>query len=110
MILSKIIDELKLKTHNNVSTDKEVSGGYTSDLLSDVMGNSTEGEIWITMQTHKNIVAVASLKELPAIIISNGNVPDEDTIEAANDEEIVLLSTENSSFDISGKIYKILKE
>jgi serine kinase of HPr protein (carbohydrate metabolism regulator) len=109
MILSKIIEKLNLTVHNNVSTNKEVVGGYTSDLLSDVMGNATEGDIWVTMQTHKNIVAVASLKELPAIIISNGNLPDEDTIEAANEEEVVLLSTEETTFEITGKIYEMLK-
>jgi len=52
--------------------EREVTGGYTSDLLSDVMGHAKEGQIWITLQTHKNIMAVASLRDLAAIILVKG--------------------------------------
>ena len=52
-----------------------MTGGYCSDLLSDVMGNACEGEIWITLQTHKNIMAVAALKEVAAILLVKGLRP-----------------------------------
>ena len=59
---------------------KEVSGGYSSDLLSDVMANSKKGDIWITLQIHPNVVAVAMLKELAGIVMINGRKPEDETI------------------------------
>ncbi|HHF51721.1 MAG TPA: serine kinase, partial [Candidatus Aminicenantes bacterium] len=65
MKLNKIKKDLNLKILTAKKfLDNEVKGGYTSDLLSDVMANSKEKYIWITLQVHLNIVAVAKLKEL----------------------------------------------
>ena len=47
--------------------NKEITGGYTSDLLSDVMGNINDGNIWITLQTHKNVMAIASLRDVSGV-------------------------------------------
>jgi predicted transcriptional regulator len=111
MKIKDIVEELELKVLTGADKlDAEVTGAYTSDLLSDVMGNARKGEVWITMQTHSNIVAVASLKELAAIIIVNGGKPDENTIKKAGSEGIAVLSTEKRSFTICGKLYKILEE
>ena len=71
MKIDEIIKKLNLKPINDVN-NTEVSGAYVSYLLSDVMGRAKEGQIWITLQTHINVVAIASLKELSAIIIVNG--------------------------------------
>ena len=74
MRITEITEKLDLKVlsgHNGLSN--EITGGYVSDLLSDVMGNAKEGQIWITLQTHQNIIAVASLKDLAAIIIVKGS-------------------------------------
>ena len=89
--------------------DREVTGGYTSDLLSDVMGFAKEGQLWITLQTHRNIMGIASLKELAAIILVKGFKPDEDTIASANDEEIPILGSDLQAFELSGKLYELLK-
>ena len=62
------------------AAEREIQGGYASDLLSDVMGNSREGDIWVTMQKHVNIVAVAQLNGLAAIVLVNGRRPEPDTI------------------------------
>lgn len=110
MKVSEIASILGLNVFSGVEgMDAEVTGGYVSDLLSDVMGNATEGNLWITLQTHINIMAVASLKDLAGIILVNGNKPNEDTIAKSNDEGIPILGTEESCFDISGKLYTILK-
>ena len=67
MTVRELATQLKLEVCCGAAgLDKEIKGGYTSDLLSDVMGNAREGNIWITLQTHKNIMAIASLKELAA--------------------------------------------
>ncbi|MDL2239679.1 serine kinase [Bacteroidales bacterium OttesenSCG-928-L14] len=109
MKISDLKEKLQLKTFGNADADKDILGGYASDLLSDVMGNANEGDVWITMQTHKNIVAVASLKDIAAIIISNGSLPDDDTIEAANTEGISLLGSDFGTFKLCGEIYNIME-
>ncbi len=87
---------------------KEVTGGYTGDLSSDVMGNSKEGYIWITRQVHQNIVAVASLKEHAGIILINSSEPTRETLEKAEAEKIPIMVSDLPAFEISGKIYNLL--
>lgn len=89
--------------------DREVRGGYISDLLSDVMGNAREGQVWITLQTHKNIMAIASLKEVAAIILVKNRKPEEDTAVVSNEEQIPILSTPSDTFEIAGKLYGLIQ-
>ncbi|NBC82373.1 MAG: serine kinase [Bacteroidetes bacterium] len=111
MKVKDLTTQLKMQVKaGSDALSNEITGGYTSDLLSDVMGNAQEGHVWITMQAHKNIIAVASLKELAAIIVIGNHTPGEDTIAQANQEGIPLLSTPESAFDVSGKIYNMLHE
>jgi len=110
MKVKEIVDKLGLKIFSgNSGLENDVIGGYTSDLLSDVIGNSIEGQIWITLQTHKNILAVASLKDLSAIIIVKGLTPDRDCIDKSNEEGIPVLGSNDYSFELSGKIYKLME-
>ena len=88
--------------------DTEITGGYTSDLLSDVMGHAQEGDVWVTLQTHKNVMAIASLKEIAAIILVKGHLPEEDTLEESNNENIPILSSPLQTFEITGQLYKLL--
>lgn len=88
--------------------ENEITGGYVSDLLSDVMGHLDEGMLWITMQTHQNIVAVATLKEASAVLVVNGAIPDEETRQKGREEDVVLLGTTLPSFEVTGKIYQLL--
>jgi hypothetical protein len=111
MLVKDIIVKLDLKVLcGQADSDADISGAYASDLLSDVMGRARHGNAWITMQTHKNIVAVASLKELPLVIIVNGNIPDRDTLESALSENIIIAGTNEGTFRISGRLFKIFEE
>lgn len=111
MKVSDIIDKLGLVVYSGKKgIDNEISGGYVSDLLSDVMGKAKENQMWITLQTHKNVMAIASLKDLSAVILINGVKPDQDTIEQSNEEDIPLLGSDESTFNISGKLYNMLKQ
>jgi len=92
----------------NVVLDKKIEGGYVSDLLSDVMGNARENEVWITLQTHRNVAAIASLKDLAAVILVKELVPDQDTLEHCESEEIPLLGTSLSTFEMAGKLWSDL--
>ncbi|TCO09726.1 serine kinase [Natronoflexus pectinivorans] len=109
MKVRDMVQKLGLKVFSGESgLENEIAGGYVSDLLSDVMGNTDENFVWMTLQTHKNIMAVASLKELAAIIIVKGLQPDEDTIAHSNEEGVPLLGTDMETFEISGKLYGFL--
>ena len=85
--------------------DREVSEGYCGDLLSEVMGNAPAGCAWMTVQGHQNIVAVAVLREMAAIVITGGQKPDTETIEKANQEEIPVLQYSDSSFRLAGRLF-----
>ena len=85
--------------------DREILGGYCGDLLSEIMGNAPAGCAWLTVQGHQNIVAVAVLREMAAIIITGGQQPDEDTIEKADQEGIPILLWPNSSYHLAGRIF-----
>jgi predicted transcriptional regulator len=109
MIVKDIVNQLNLEVYaGKEGLNREINGGYVSDLLSDVMGNSNEGNIWITLQTHKNVVAVASLRDLAAIVCVKGLKPDSDAIEAANIENIPILGTCENTFEISGKLFNFI--
>lgn len=109
MKIKDIIEKLQLKAlASQDMLDGEVTGGYTSDLLSDVIANSSEGNLWITLQTHQNIIAVAKLKDLAGIIIVNNREPDEETLQKAKAENIPLLCSQEAAFEISGKLYALL--
>ncbi|MBQ7550453.1 MAG: serine kinase [Bacteroidales bacterium] len=90
--------------------DNEIKGGYVSDLLSDVMGFAQEGNVWVTLQTHKNVIAIASLKELAAIVLVKGNKPEEDMLEQAKEEGIPVLGTNAQTFEVAGKIYQLIAQ
>ena len=84
--------------------DGVVFGGYTSDLLSDVMANAQEGSVLITIQAHKNTVAVSSLTGVVAIIICNSRPVTDDVLEAAKDEGIAIFRTTYNQFQSSSLI------
>ncbi|MEG1763230.1 MAG: DRTGG domain-containing protein [Bacteroidales bacterium] len=109
MIVADLVKQLNLKVISGESGLKnKVEGGYTSDLLSDVMGFAESGQVWITVQTHKNVMAVASLKEMAAIILVKGLQADPDTLEQSDLEGIPILSTHDQTFEMSGKLYSLI--
>jgi hypothetical protein len=108
MNLQEIISGLGLEVKTiGLDLNREVTGGYVSDLLSDVIGNSKEGYIWLTIQVHLNIVAVASLKGLSGIILVNNRKPDDDTIKKAVQENIPLMTSQSPAFDLVGRLYSL---
>ena len=108
MTVKEIIEKLDLKCLNEANLDSEVSGAYASDLLSDVMGNARSGQVWITMQTHKNVSAIASLKDIPAVILVRDGVPDPDMLNHAREEEICILVSTDATYQLCGKLYALI--
>ncbi|MBN2139198.1 MAG: hypothetical protein JW720_15435 [Sedimentisphaerales bacterium] len=108
MKLFELVQKLGLKVRcAETHLQHEVSGGYASDLLSDVLANSQTGDIWVTLQVHQNIVGVASMKDIAGIILVNGREPNSDTIEKAEAEKIPIMVTEMPTFELVGKLYNL---
>jgi hypothetical protein len=107
MTLLEIIDHLNLTVLTTPKDFSQInpSSGYTSDLLSCVMAGAKHQGIWITLQSHINIVAVAALLDLSAVIITENALPDEGTINKANSEGITLLATPKPTFTIVGQLW-----
>ena len=108
MKLKEIVEKLNLLVKTAPSSlEREVTGGYASDLLSDVMGNARKDNIWVTLQTHQNIVAVATLKEMAGIILVKDRLPEEEVLQKAEEERIPIMITELSTFEIVGRLYEL---
>ncbi len=109
MKLNEIVEELNLEARvavNNLGA--EVRSGYVSDLLSDVLANGNENDLWITLQIHPNIVAIANIKGLSGIVIINGREPEEETVKKAEEENISIMVSPMSAFELSGKLYALI--
>ena len=109
MNLQTIIDKLQLTV---LSNSRDFAGitpnsGYTSDLLSCVMAGAKNGNIWVTLQAHMNIVAVAAMLDVAAVIITENAQPDEATLAKANEQGIILLSTPKPSYEICGSLWEL---
>ena len=108
MTLADLVDKLNLEVRSAPGRlDQEVTGGYASDLLSDVIANSREGNVWITLQIHQNIAAVASMKDLAGIILVSGREPEEDTVEKAENESIPMMVSRLPAFELVGRLYRL---
>lgn len=109
MTLAEIIQQMELTvlTEQHEFAELTPTAGYTSDLLSCVMANAPKQGIWVTLQAHTNIVAVAALLDLCAVIITEGAVPDPAVVTKANQEGVILLSTAKQSFHVVGKLWEI---
>lgn len=111
MKVADLVEKFDLKVFSGKSGLKnEVSGGYASDLLSDVMGNAVEGQVWITLQSHHNVIAIADLKDLSAVILVKEFVPDPEMMEHSNKEDIPVLGTGWDTFKMAGELYRELKK
>ena len=107
MKLKDVVKEFGLEVKaGSGHLDQEVTGGYASDLLSDVLAHAEDGVLWVTLHIHQNIVAVASHKGLSGIVLVQGRVPEKDTVAKAEEENIPIMVTGLSAFELVGRLYK----
>lgn len=108
MTVHDLVEKLNLVVRSaKDNLDVKVTGGYASDLLSDVMAHSQAGNVWVTLQIHQNIVAVATLKDLSGIIIVNNREPEEETLKKAEEEQIPILVSSLPTFEVVGRLYQL---
>lgn len=109
MNLQEIITQLDLTvlTHPKEFSSIHPTGGYASDLLSCVIAGAKPGSLWLTIQAHSNIVAVASLKELAAVIVTENASPEAAVIEKANEQGVTLLAAHENTYQLAGKLWEM---
>ncbi len=108
MQLREIIKQLDLQIITGADLlEREVTGCYVSDMLSDVIAHADSGDIWITLQVHLNVIAVASVKGIAAILIVNDRSLDDETIKKAHEEQVPVLVTALNAFQIAGRLYQL---
>ena len=107
MNLETIIKDLDLTVLTEPQDFSKItpSSGYASDSLSCVMAGAAKHSIWVTLQAHGNIIAVAALLDLSAIIVTEGALPDPTTLVKANEEGITILATPKPTFDVVGRLW-----
>jgi predicted transcriptional regulator len=98
--------ELEIKAGHDL-LDREVTGGYVSDILSSVLTHAEQGNIWVTYQRHLNIIPIAGAKEISGIILVSGREVDKETLEKADEEKIPILGTSMDAFQVVGKLYQL---
>ncbi len=108
MKVKDLAEKLHYECLVSEGNEQEISTAYTSDLLSDVMGNAEEDSILITIQAHKNTVAVASLAGINALLICNNRPAPDDMLEAAADEGVSVFRTKDNQFTASWKVHELL--
>lgn len=108
MIVKQVIEKLNLKLVAGAQgLDREISGGYSADLLSCVMARAKHGNLWLTLQAHPNVIAVASLLELAAVIVTEGAPVAADVVARADAEGIPVLSTAHTTFWAAGELARL---
>jgi len=109
MRLTDVVAALGLRVlTSGVDLEREVRGGFVCDLLSVVLAKAKPEDLWVTIQRHQNIVAVAKVTSVAAIILADGIIPEQVVIDRASEEGIPLLATKESSFVVSGKMFALL--
>lgn len=104
MIVQDLVAELGLQVHSPGNVEREVTGGYASDLLSCVMAGARAGNVWVTLQAHPNVVAVASLLDLSAVVISEGVMPEMETIDRAQENGVTVLSSPATTYAVVARL------
>jgi len=108
VIVQEIVSALGLEVAAGADRlDNEVSGGYASDLLSCVMAGARKGNVWVTLQAHPNVVAVAQLLNLAAVIITEGMQPDADTVAKAHEHHLPLLLASEDTYRVVGRLVQL---
>ena len=108
MTVTEVAEKLDLQAltaHENMG--RTITGGCVSDLLSYVMGNAGAGNLWITIQVHPNIVGVAELLDLAAIVVAHGQTPEETTLARAREHGVPVLTSPLTAFELAGRIYAL---
>ncbi|MHB8078361.1 MAG: DRTGG domain-containing protein [Candidatus Krumholzibacteriia bacterium] len=105
MKLSELAGKLDLQGVTAVF-DKEITGVYMSDMVSDVIANAQAGNLLVTLQVHSNVIAAANLVDLAGIVVTQGKRPPEDVVKMAEKAKITLFTTDLNRWQVATKLYE----
>ncbi len=108
MTVFELKEQLRLTAYALPDDARAVTGGYTGDLLSWVMGRAQEGDAWITIMSNANIIAVATLADVSCVILAEGAEPDKGVAALAAEKGINLLGSTESAFVLGAHLSKLL--
>ncbi len=101
MNVRDLAEKLELTAFALPDADRTAEGVYIGDLLSWVMGRAQSGQVWITIMSNINVIAVASLSDVACVVLAEGVTVEESILEAANQRGINLLGSEKSAYEIA---------
>ncbi len=108
MTVKELNENLKFNVITLPDENKEIDGVYIGDLLSWVMGRAEAGNLWVTIMSNINVIAVATLVDASAVILAEGVTLDDKVVEAADAKGINILSTEKTAYEIAGILSQLL--
>jgi hypothetical protein len=106
MKLESLLAQLDLKPLSTFD-DREVTGVFVSDMVSDVMAGAKSGDLWLTVQTHKSIVPAANLVDVAAVVVTSGKSVPQETADLASKYKIAILSSGLPTFQLAGKLFAL---
>ena len=105
MTVHDVIESLGADVAVEGDTTRQVTSGYTCDLLSEVIAKAIPGSAWATIQTHVNVIAVVAMVGISVVIVCEGRTCESDVIEHATKEHLTVLCSKDSAYVVSGKLY-----
>ena len=105
MLLQDIVIQLSLDVLSGHELSTDVTCGYISDILSDVMAKTPKTALWITNQTHENILALVYFKGLSGIILPEGLTLEDSSLKKAREKNIPIFSSQQPAFEVAGRLY-----
>jgi hypothetical protein len=103
--LSSLLAAIKAEPLTEL-VEVNVTGCYIGDLLSDVLAHAQPGMLWVTIQTHRNVISAASMKDITAVLFASGRKPDPSIVAEAEDEKIALLTTPLTAYEAASKLWE----
>ena len=109
MTVDTLVTELKAEALSLACSERELKGAYCSDLLSWVMGHAKPDNVWVSIMTNKNVLAVASLIDVSVVVICENAEVDEDFLTTARDKEINVIRSEFDSYTVCAKLSRLIE-
>jgi len=109
MNVEKYVKKMKLTPITGVGENREITDVYIGDLLSVVMGNCSEGNVWITVQTHPNILTVADLNEVACVVIAGDTAIEQSLIDRAEEVGVCLVKSEMGAYELAWKTHEVIR-
>ena len=104
MKAKELTEAIGLSVLSMPEPDAEISGAYAGDLLSWVMGRATEGNVWVTIMTNINMVAVASLAGISLVILCDNSEIDDEVVKTASEKSINIVRTALPMYEMCVKL------